>query len=53
MKAQHLPFCYQHKLAVINQSAKNLRKLKFLLPLLLLTACTGAPKDDGSTPPSL
>ena len=28
------------------------RKVKFLL-LLLLAACTGAPKDDGSTPPSL
>ncbi len=26
--------------------------LKFLLPLLLLAACTGAPKDDGTTPPS-
>ena len=29
------------------------RKVKFLLPLLSSAACTGAPKDDGSTPPSL
>jgi ligand-binding sensor domain-containing protein/signal transduction histidine kinase len=26
---------------------------KFLLPLLLLAACTSTPKDDGTTPPSL
>ena len=27
--------------------------VKFFLPLLLLAACTGTPKDDGTTPPSL
>ena len=36
--------------ATLHTSSGIFRKVKFLL---LLAACTGAPKDDGSTPPSL
>ena len=38
--------------ATLHTSSGIFKKVKFLL-LLLLAACTGAPKDDGSTPPSL
>ena len=37
--------------ATLHTSSGIFRKVKFLL--LSLAACTGAPKDDGSTPPSL
>jgi signal transduction histidine kinase/ligand-binding sensor domain-containing protein len=34
------------------QSVIQTKMLKFLLPLLLLAACTTTPKDDGTKPPS-
>ncbi len=48
---QHTAINVIHK--VVNQSTKNLWKLPFLLPLLLLAACTTTPKDDGTAPSSL
>jgi len=53
MKEQSLPLNCQYKLSVRTTSATVFWKQKILLPLLLLAACTGAPKDDGTLPPPL
>jgi len=53
MKAQHLRFNCLHKQVLLPASARFFRRIKFFLPLLVLAACTGAPKDDRTTPPSL
>jgi ligand-binding sensor domain-containing protein/signal transduction histidine kinase len=53
MKEQNLSLNYQFKLSFKMTGTSIFWKLKVLLPLLLLAACTGSPKDDGTSPPSL
>jgi ligand-binding sensor domain-containing protein/signal transduction histidine kinase len=53
MKEQHLSLNCHYKLSNRTTATSIFWKLRYLLPLLLLAACTGAPKDDGTSPPSL
>jgi len=53
MKKQNLRLCCLNRLEVLKGYFRILLQLKYMVPLLFLAACTGTPKDDGTSPAPL